>query len=225
MNHTVKAGEHIGIIAANYGFAGYEALWNNSQNDAIREKRKNPFQLIAGDIVAIPEKEPAVFEITTGLRIVLKQVASPLEVRIRNLDYNGDPVERECNAVFEDSSVVPAAQVDTIYTIPVTSATLSMDLTFPPSPPLDDHEKLPARIGWLEPIEMVDDAGKTVANPMGVQQRLNNLGYCAGYDDECDGTSMQYKWAVEEFQCDNKIPVDGKVGPTTRAKILEAHGC
>jgi murein L,D-transpeptidase YcbB/YkuD len=31
--------------------------------------------------------------------------------------------------------------------------------------------------------------------------------------------------AVEEFQCDHGLTVDGKCGPATQARLKQAHGC
>ena len=67
------------------------------------------------------------------------------------------------------------------------------------------------RVGLLQPVD-------TVA---GVRERLNNLGYDAGDGD--DPTALQFRSAVEEFQCDQALPVDGKVGPVTRAALARAH--
>jgi peptidoglycan hydrolase-like protein with peptidoglycan-binding domain len=35
----------------------------------------------------------------------------------------------------------------------------------------------------------------------------------------------RFKSAVEEFQCDHGLAVDGKCGPKTQAKLEEIHGC
>ena len=52
--------------------------------------------------------------------------------------------------------------------------------------------------------------------------RLENLGYHAG-----SGTPEEerlFRRAVEEFQCDHKLAVDGVCGPQTQAKLEEVHG-
>jgi len=35
---------------------------------------------------------------------------------------------------------------------------------------------------------------------------------------------MAFLSAVEEFQCDNGLTVDGDCGPNTQAKLKEVHG-
>ena len=58
----------------------------------------------------------------------------------------------------------------------------------------------------------------------GQQERLRNLGYLA---DPLPGDDPEelFRIAVEEFQCDHKLAVDGKCGPATQAKLRDVHGC
>jgi hypothetical protein len=39
-----------------------------------------------------------------------------------------------------------------------------------------------------------------------------------------DLIALQFRSAVEEFQCDNQLTVDGKCGPNTQAKLKAVHG-
>jgi N-acetylmuramoyl-L-alanine amidase len=57
----------------------------------------------------------------------------------------------------------------------------------------------------------------------GWRVRLNNLGYDAGESDDADNPRLRS--AIEEFQCDYDLTVDGICGPQTQAKLLERHGC
>jgi peptidoglycan hydrolase-like protein with peptidoglycan-binding domain len=69
----------------------------------------------------------------------------------------------------------------------------------------------PVKIGDLDPVDEVS----------GQAARLNNLGYFPG-----DGTDEDaFLSAVEEFQCDHGLTVDGKCGPLTQAKLKKVHGC
>jgi peptidoglycan hydrolase-like protein with peptidoglycan-binding domain len=45
----------------------------------------------------------------------------------------------------------------------------------------------------------------------------------AGTSD--DPKDPQFLSAVEQFQCDQKIAVDGDIGPATQATLKAAHGC
>ena len=61
-----------------------------------------------------------------------------------------------------------------------------------------------------------------VGTILGQEARLNNLGYRAGASH--DPANLQFRSAVEEFQCDEGLPVDGKCGPQTQAKLASVHG-
>ena len=45
------------------------------------------------------------------------------------------------------------------------------------------------------------------------------------YSPGDDPKNLDFRSAVEEFQCDQKLSVDGVVGPATRARLVKAYGC
>jgi hypothetical protein len=75
------------------------------------------------------------------------------------------------------------------------------------------------RVGHLDPLEDVADEGLS-----GVQSRLANLGYYSGPVDGKVGPKT--KAAIRAFQrAHPPLRVDGICGPKTRAKLQEEHGC
>jgi hypothetical protein len=72
---------------------------------------------------------------------------------------------------------------------------------------------LPVKIGHLNPVTEAE----------GQRARLNNLGYRAG-DAGCEDPTV-LRSAIEEFQCDNGLKVDGDCGTKTQEKLVEVHGC
>jgi Putative peptidoglycan binding domain len=64
-----------------------------------------------------------------------------------------------------------------------------------------------------------------VAELAGVHARLRNLGYAPGLLEE-GASAMPYRLrrAVEEFQLEHELAVDGIPGPNTQAKLAEVHG-
>jgi hypothetical protein len=70
----------------------------------------------------------------------------------------------------------------------------------------------PVRIGDLDPVN----------EETGQMARLANLGYYRASLDKPDQDELLS--AIEEFQCDNKLAVDGDCGPKTQAKLKEVHG-
>jgi hypothetical protein len=72
---------------------------------------------------------------------------------------------------------------------------------------------IPIKIGHLDPPEAL----------AGWRARLNNLGYNAGTSD--DPKDPLVVSAVEEFQIDYGLQVDGICGAQTQGKLKEVHGC
>ena len=52
---------------------------------------------------------------------------------------------------------------------------------------------------------------------------MSNLGYYLGPLDA--DNPAKFRSAVEEFQCDYGLTVDGDCGPNTQAKLKQVHGC
>ena len=79
-------------------------------------------------------------------------------------------------------------------------------------------------LGWesARPIEI--GALPEVATPLGQRIRLDNLGYVPVFHDEPDDPGAPSAWAIEEFQCEHGLSVDGDCGPATQAKLVEVHG-
>ena len=57
---------------------------------------------------------------------------------------------------------------------------------------------------------------------LGVQARLNNLGYDCGPVDGIDGPQTQA--AVMAFQKNHNLEVDGIAGPQTQAALMSEYG-
>jgi peptidoglycan hydrolase-like protein with peptidoglycan-binding domain len=75
---------------------------------------------------------------------------------------------------------------------------------------------IPIKIGHLDPVEEVS----------GQKARLNNLGYFAGpLEGKTEENTAMFLSAIEEFQCDHGLLVDGICGPMTQAKLRQVHGC
>lgn len=78
--------------------------------------------------------------------------------------------------------------------------------------------EVPVKVGALAPL----------ATPEGQLQRLRNLGYFLGdLPGEAIGPDedpFAVPGAVEEFQCDEGLPVTGQLDGATLARLAEVHG-
>jgi N-acetylmuramoyl-L-alanine amidase len=221
--HTVKQGEHLSGIAAKYGFADYRTIWDYGENAQLKQKRKNPNVLLPGDRLAIPDREEKEESGATEQRHKFQVKRPPLHLRLKMEKGYGGPVnETKCDLLVEfdlfkltsDGSgriehTIPRNAVDAHLTVKdtltVKGKTVPVDI------------RVPIKIGFLDPIE----------EPTGQKARLANLGYYRAAEGEGDDiiNEEEFVSAVEEFQCEQRLPVNGKCDGATQAKLKEVHGC
>lgn len=204
--HPIAPGDHLSRVAAQRGFRGYPPLWDDPANRALRAKHPNPHILAAGDVVTVPALEVREVDRATEQRHRFKVTVPELVVRLALRRWDGAPMESLPAEVLVDGRARPTMVGKGTLQLPIGPNDDRITMTV-------DGIEVTVRIGHLQPID-------TAA---GVRERLNNLGYDAGDDDGLQ--TLQFRSAVEEFQCDRGLTVDGKVGPATRAALARAHGC
>ena len=217
--HTVVQGEHLSGIAERYGFHDYLILWNHSENATLKAKRENPNVLFPGDIVMIPEKRITAFDRSTDERHRFGTLAKPLQLQLilENI-YDGPIASVPCtlfikadqfalitNAQGKISQKIKKSDRDAKLIIKNTLQLKNQAIPF--------ETELEIKIGDLNPV----------AERSGQIARLSNLGYYRGPLDAIDEPELLS--AIEEFQCDHGLVVDGKCGPLTRKKLEQVHGC
>lgn len=205
-------------IAKKYGFSSYKTIWDHGQNAELKKKRQNPNVIFPGDELFIPDKgekeesreteEKHRFELKTEklkLRLVLEDMyEKPIanakcELRVENEQFK---LTTDGKGKIE-KEIKPDAK-------------LALLIIKDAQTPINDIE-IPIKIGHLDPVDEVS----------GQKARLNSLGYFAGPfegKNEEENKAM-FLSAVEEFQCDHGLVVDGKCGPSTQAKLKQVHGC
>ena len=72
-------------------------------------------------------------------------------------------------------------------------------------------------------IDGLDENIKIYAATNERDNGISAAGYDAGDPDHPDDD--RFESAVEEFQCDSNLTVDGQCGPQTQAKLKDVHGC
>jgi hypothetical protein len=212
-NHVVVQGEYVAKIASTYGFLDDMAIWNHPNNADLKSKRKNPNVLYPGDVLFIPDQTSKSSQASTDQRHQYTLQSGTLKLRLKILDLNGQPaagvqclltVESQIQKLTSD----PGGVIE--QTIPRTASTGRL-LVKDDRLPLDIDVSL--MIGNLDPVDEIE----------GQQARLNNLGYFAGEPGTTD--ALRFQRAVEEFQRDNHLTVDGICGPQTQAKLKSVFGC
>jgi putative peptidoglycan binding protein/LysM domain-containing protein len=213
-DYTVQQGDHLSKIASDYGFSDYRTLWNHAKNADLKSKRKNPNVLYPGDRIHIPDRELREESRSTDKRHQFKMKNPALKLTLVLEDQYEKPLANaKCVLAFgselRDVTTDGTGRIEEKLTPGVNDAKLIIQ----DARTAFNSIEIPVKVGHLDPVEEVS----------GQHARLNNLGYFAGEVDESD--DLLFRSAVEEFQCDHGLKVDGVCGTKTQAKLKSVHGC
>ncbi len=212
--HTVVQGEHLSSIAKKYGFASYKTIWDHAQNAEVKKKRQNPNVILPGDRLFIPDKEVKEESGGTEKRHRFQVTAEKLTLRLALEDLYRKPIANaKCELRVENDvfTLTTSGQGKIEQDIKPTDERAFLTIKDPQTPV--NEIQIPVMIGHLDPVEEVS----------GQKTRLANLGYYAGRIDGQDDPA--FRLAVEEFQCEHGLTVDGVCGPKTQSKLKTVHGC
>ncbi len=209
MKKSYIAGEtdHLTQIALAHGFTTPKTLLDAPENKELFKKRTNPHVLFAGDEVFIPEKELREENRPTGQRHIFELELPLLELNVKLVNLRDQSILRPLEAE-SSAGRHPIEPQGELYKLPIPASETRVVFRATDPPKLE----VITVVGRLDPVEEVS----------GQQQRLNNLGYLAGFSTTPD--PEQFQWAVQEFQRDHQLKVDGIVGPATRTKLVQKHG-
>lgn len=211
-DHVVQPGETVARIAAQYGFADWRTIWDHPDNQGLASQRTNPDVLAPEDVLVIPDKTEGKVSVATGKRHVFRVSASPIKLRLVLRDFDHEPLKStKCTLSVAGQNLELQTDAEGLLEAEIPASAETAELRF--QDPLVPFElSVPIQIGHLDPVDTV--AGQTA--------RLNNLGYAAGSPEDEDRTRFEH--AVQEFQVDHDLKVDGACGTKTQAKLEEVHG-
>jgi hypothetical protein len=216
-DYTIKQGDYLAKIAKEHGFADWKPVWDHANNKALRDKRKDPNILLPGDQLHVPDLETKDVSAPTDAthRYAVKRPRLQLILRLDEMFKR--PLAGASYQLLLGGQV-HAGTTDgggkLVHDLPPGLSEARLIVKDVPASGQDIA--IPIKIGHLDPVE----------ERSGQAQRLNNLGYFAGpYPDNDEKENERiYKSAVQEFQCDHQLRVDGICGPQTEAKLVDAHG-
>ena len=206
--YQIRQGDHVSRIATAFGFTGHNGIWNHPNNADLKSARQTPHVLLPGDKLFIPDRETREEPRPTDKRHQFVAHRDSLMLLIALQDNDFEPISgANCELRVESDTVTRATDSSGLLQKPIKSTDANGSLVV-------SLIHVAFRIGDLDPVEYIT----------GQQARLNNLGYAAG-SVEAKLYSDQMRSAVEEFQCDHNLPVDGICGRATQDKLKEIHGC
>lgn len=211
--HKVNQGEHLTRIAYQGGFASYQVLYNESKNASFKQGRPDPNLLYPGDVVFMPDKQTKEEPGETEQRHRFRLNKDELKLRIEFRTFDWEPfLETTCELHGSEPTQSHTTDSNGRVEQSITPDIEDLFLMFESALP-NFELMLPVKVGHLDPLtEQSGQAG-----------RLRNLSYFTGaipVEDEAAFLS-----AVEEFQCDHQLNVDGICGPSTQSKLKEMYGC
>jgi len=211
--HPVLPGETISSIAKDEGFANYLTIWNDPGNAGLRTIRHNPHILEVGDSVFIPDLPENVSHGSDTQKHVFALESPSLLLNVQLQDIDGKPVAKQDVVLRVDAQDKNGREAleDTFELTTDKDGKISQEI-------LADADIAELTVGDDKFLIFIGLLGPIDSNE-GMRARLNNLGYFAGLANDID--TEQLRWAIEEFQHDNKIsPPNGDVDdPNNRAKL------
>lgn len=210
--HTVEQGDDLPSIAREHGFSDYRTLWDAPENAELKQARPNPGVLFPGDRVFVPDRDHHGTSIAVGQhhRFVLRGKQPRLRLVLRGPD--GKPLASTAVTLTVDGQARPLTSdgsglIEAAIRPGAGRATLALA-----------DQTLELRIGHLDPAD----------KPSGVIARLRNLGYLPAALEgaaEDDVPPDELALAVELFQRDRQLPIDGSDPGRIAAPLEDAHGC
>jgi hypothetical protein len=201
---TIESGDTVAGLAALHGFADPHIVWGDPENAPLRTRRQLDL-LAPGDQLYIPARELRTVKVATGRRHTLKVARPAIRLRVALHDLLGQP-RAGAAAVLEVDGVPQDLTADDEGVVEMAIPPTAREAVL-----VVDDQEYGLEIGKLPPID--DDQG--------VAHRLRNLGYLV--DDTDDAAAVRF--AVELFQVDHGLTVDGADLDSIRQRLVEVHGC
>ena len=215
IEYTVQQGDCLASIAKKYGFPDWNTIYGDDLNSSFRKLRPNPWVLLPGDRLYIPDKKLKSETGQTTQTNTFQLTSQPTRFRVIVRNIDGQPLSgKKYKLSVGDATYEGVLPDGALLDQPIPPDALEGQLTVwtdESDPDLMDTWTL--KLGHLDPVESLS----------GVQARLNNLGYDCGPVDGINGPRTQA--AVKAFQQDHGLDVDAIPGPKTQAALKGEHQC
>ncbi len=201
MQYTVKQGDCISSIAASCGMR-WNTIWDHPDNSDLKQKRKDPNVLYAGDTVSIPDRESKQQSCATDGLHKFNKKAQPTRVKIRLL-LDDQPRGNMAYELHVGSASISGSTDGDGYLEEEVPPDIRTGLLIVTEGTIRDVFQL--GFGTLDPIATDD----------GVKQRLEALGFNAELDLSA---------AVRGFQSKNGLDATGVIDDSLKGKLQEVFG-
>lgn len=208
--YVVRQGDYLRKLAFTYGF-DEEKVWSDPKNEDLAKKRKDPNELLAGDILHFARAVRDPMRIAKGTTNKYKLEVPKTTARFTFEDQEGPFADEPY--VLEGLGAEVEGKADGTGTVVIEAPVhvREVRVVFPKR-----EMVFPVLIGDMDPID----------EPSGVRQRLEHLGYlpprAAAISEEDSAATLGD--ALRRFQSKKKLPPTGTLDDATRAALEEEHG-
>ena len=217
IEHVVNPGECLTSLAARYG-SDFAAIWSHPRNARLHKMRACPNVLNPGDVVFIPDRTQKSASGATGRTHEFVVRHQPAALKILLQDQDGKPLSAvryvlEVNGETR-TGITPA---DGLLQEEIPADATRGKLTLP-SLGLD----FPLQLGYLDPVDQVEPKRPLL---IGVQSRLQNLGFYAGQTTGAMNDETQTALVRFQHEIMGRAEADGVLDGETQDALTQKHGC
>jgi hypothetical protein len=202
-DYEVQDGDCMESIALAHGHF-WEKLWNLGENSEVKEARKDPNVLLRGDRLTIPE-------------IVVKEESGATDAK-HKFRRKGVPSIFKVQCLYLDE---PLANMPYVLDVDGKQFTGNTDKDGKLERPIPPDAKAAKLAVGTKPDQFEYNFNLGSMNPIdtisGMKQRLNNLGFAAGPED--DELTDQFERALLKFQKQYKLEETGDPDQPTKDKL------
>lgn len=210
---VARRNDSISSLAQRHGHS-WETIWDDPDNQELREQRADPDVLQRGDRIVIPPLRVEPVDAATGQRHRFRRKGIPAKLRVYIKDHRGDaladvPYELRLGSEWSEGTTdaeglleawVDPAEQDGLLRV---WADAERSRVF---------AEWPLGLGALAPHDTVS----------GVQERLANLGR---YEGPIDGElNPDTQAALRAFQAEHELDATGELDDATCQQLDDAHG-
>jgi hypothetical protein len=203
VDYVVRNGDCLSSIAEQHGFF-WQTLWD--ANPELKELRKNPNVLMAGDVVHIPALTPREESAPTDASHKYRKKGTPAKFRLIVERFNIPLANRRYILAIDGKNFEGETDDTGMLEVFIDPAARGGVLRMP-----DDGMECPLQFGYLDPLEEL----------IGIQARLQNLGFYHGALDGKDNEELHE--ALTYFQSSVNIDPTGELDDATKQKLFDMH--
>ena len=216
--HTVEQGECLSSIAAAYGMVDWRTIYDHARNADFRKKRPDPNVIYPGDQLFIPAPELKEESGGTEAKHRFSVKATGTLFRLRLQDETWEPMaDVKWKLEVAGQAYEGTTGGDGLIEKNIPATAKRALLTIWPHQNADP--KGPAAVGYQRSFRL--GSLDPVEYATGVQARLNNLGIDCGPVDGKIGPRTRA--AIRAFQEWVGLESTGQADDATRTKLREAH--